>query len=616
MNPASHPAPVAQERESNRALLDERIQAEQVRLLYGGLLVSTGGVLLAVAVVVVVLWSVVPTHVLLVWAACMMGNQAWRLYLRHRFNHRVPDRRTVARWATLWAIGSGISGMLWGAASFLLFVPDSPLHQAFLMAMVVSVTSAALLLIGAHLPSFYAFILPAMGPLVVRNLVEGTTDNLTLAFISFVVTIALISFGRNYHRILIESLRNRFENEAMMKRFASQNEELDRARQVAEAAKAQAEAANRSRTQFFAAANHDLRQPLHAMGLLAGSLAEKVTDPDVIALTNTISASMEALEGLFNELLDMSRLDSGTIVAKPVHFSIRQLFDKLRLEFDAEAAAKDLSLRFRARSTFLFSDPVLIERILRNLISNAIRYTSRGGVLVSCRMRGGVPWLEVWDTGPGIPADQQERIFEEFVQLANPERDRRKGLGLGLSIVRRLCALLGHELAMVSRPGWGSVFRLQVPAGREPPMVRRQPVEPAIEPGQLSGKTVVVIDDDVEIQAGMKSLLAGWGMNVLGYATVAEARSAAVSMASAPDLVIADYRLPGGGDGLDAIDSIRQRFGREIPAILITGSASPHLVSIAQEKGFHYLLKPVMPAKLRTLVNFKIKGNGSPRSQT
>jgi signal transduction histidine kinase/CheY-like chemotaxis protein len=599
----------------NRALL-ELIQAEQVRLLYSGLLVSTGGVLLAVVVVVVALWSVVPAHVLLVWAACMVVNQVWRLYLRHRFNQRVPDRRTVAQWATLWAIGSGISGMLWGAASFLFFVPGSPVHQAFLMAMVVSVTSAALLLIGAHLQSFYAFILPAMGPLVVRNLVEGTPDNLTLAFIALVVTIALISFGRTYNRILIESLRNRFENEAMMKRFALQNEELERARQIAEAAKAQAEAANRSRTQFFAAANHDLRQPLHAMGLLAGSLAEKVKDPEVIALTNTISASMEALEGLFNELLDMSRLDSGTIVPKPVHFSIRQLFEKLRLEFEAEAGAKDLSLRFHARNGFLFSDPVLIERILRNLISNAIRYTASGGVLVSCRMRRGQLWLEVWDTGPGIPEDQRERIFEEFVQLANPERDRRKGLGLGLSIVKRLCTLLGHELAMASRPGWGSVFRFQVPPGREASIVRRQPVEPVTEPSQLSGKTVMVVDDDVEIQAGMTSLLAGWGMNVLGYATVDEARNAAVAMALPPDLVIADYRLPGGANGLDAIDSIRERFGRDIPAILITGSANPQLVSIAQEKGFHYLLKPVMPAKLRTLVNFKIKGNGAPRSQT
>lgn len=588
--------------------LRDLIQAEQVRLLYGGLLVSTWGVLLAVAVVVLVFWPVIQPHVLIGWAACMVVNQGWRLYLRHRFNSRVPDKRTVANWATLWALGAGISGILWGAASFLLFVPHSPVHQAFLMALVVGVTSAGVLLIGAHLQSFYAFMLPAVVPLVVRNLLAWTADSLTLALIAFVSSAALLSFGRNYNRILMNSLRHRFENEAMTQQLAAQNEELDRARKAAESATAQAEAANRARTQFFAAANHDLRQPLHAMGLLAGSLAEKVKEPDVIALINTISASMEALEGLFNELLDMSRLDSGKISPSPINFSSRQLFEKLRLDFEAEAAEKGLNLRFRARTRFLYSDPVLIERILRNLISNAIRYTGDGGVLISCRTRRGKPWLEVWDTGAGIPEDQQERIFEEFVQLENPARDRRKGLGLGLSIVRRLCSLLGHELTVSSRIGRGSVFRFQVPAGREPVSAPRREVEVAAKPSVLEGKTVVVVDDDIEIQTGMRALLTGWGMKVSIYTTAGEAEAAALAMPSAPDLIIADYRLPGGANGLDAIDAFRRRFGAEVPSILITGSADPQLVSMAEEKRFHYLLKPVMPAKLRTLVTFKVKG--------
>ena len=595
--------------------LDELIQAEQVRLLYGGLLVSIVGVLLGGAVVVLVFWHVVETHLLLGWAACVVANQAWRLFLRYRFSQRVRDRHELGRWATLWAIGSGISGALWGSASFLFFVPGSPVHQAFLLALVISVISAGMLLIGVHLQSFYAFFVPAIVPLVLRNLIEGTTDNLTLAFIAVVSGVALFSFGRNYNRILTESLRLRFENESIMRRLAAQNEELDRARKSAEEARAQAEAANRARTQFFAAANHDLRQPLHAMGLLAGSLAAKVKDPDVVALTNTISASMEALEGLFNELLDMSKLDSGTITPSPSHFSIRQLFEKLRLDFEAEAAMKGLSLRFRANGRFLFSDPVLVERILRNLISNAIRYTARGGVLVDCRNRRGRPWLEVWDTGPGIPEDQRERIFEEFVQLENPARDRRKGLGLGLSIVRRLCTLLGHELAMQSRLGKGSVFRFEVPAGRETAKPSRREADAPISVDLLSGRTVVVIEDDAEVQAGMKALLGGWGMDVRICSSASEAETTCAAMTKAPDLVIADYRLPGASNGLEAVESIRRSFGSAVPAILMTGSADPQLVAMAEEKGFHYLLKPVMPAKLRTLVSFKLKGGVSAPSR-
>jgi signal transduction histidine kinase len=596
--------------------MDDLVQAEQVRLLYGGLLVSTFGVLAAVAVVGLVFWRVVPPHLLIGWGACMVANQIWRLYLRYRFTHRRLDKRDLGRWSMLWAIGSGISGVLWGAASFLLFVPGSPVHQAFLMAMVISVTSAGLLLIGAHLQSFYAFIVPAVVPLVFRNLIEGTTDSLTLALIAFVSGMTLFSFGRNYNRILTESLRNRFQNEAMTRRLESQNEELERARKAAEAARAQAEAANRSRTQFFAAANHDLRQPLHAMGLLAGSLAQKVKDPDVIELTNTISASMEALEGLFNELLDMSKLDSGTITPNPSHFSIRQLFEKLRLDFEAEAAMKGLVLRFRVSGRFLYSDPVLVERTLRNLISNAIRYTESGGVLVACRNRRGRPWLEVWDTGSGIPEGQRERVFEEFVQLENPARDRRKGMGLGLSIVRRLCNLLGHELVLESRAGKGSVFRFQVPPGREVSRPMRREPEAAGRVDLLAGKSVVVIEDDTEIQAGMRSLLGGWGMDVSVYSTANDADTACSAMTKAPDLIIADYRLPGERNGLDAVESIRRGFGHAVPAILMTGSADPQIVAMAEEKGFHYLLKPVMPAKLRTLVSFKLKGGAPAHSRT
>ena len=595
----------------DESALSSLVQAEQVRLLYRQLSASSTGIVAAVLVTVVVLWPVAPHHMLMAWAGCVVALQVWRLFLYFRYDRAPPQGElAVQRWANLWAIGSAISGMLWGAAALLLFVPDSPVNQAFLVALIVSITSAGLLLIGVHLPSFYAFILPAMIPLMLRNFVEATVFNVTLGFISLVVTLALISFGRRYHRVLIESLRNRFVNEAMTQRFLAQNEELAREREAADAARTVAEAANRARTQFFAAANHDLRQPLHAMGLLAGSLVEKVKDPDLVALVNTISASMEALEGLFNELLDMSRLDSGTVVPAPAHFSMTQLFDKLRLESEPEAADKGLVLRFRSHGEFVFSDPLLMERILRNLLSNAIRYTREGGILVACRPRGGALSVEVWDTGPGIPDDQRERIFDEFVQLSNPERDRRKGLGLGLSIVRRLCALLGLELRVSSRVGRGSVFRVRVPLGREPPPVQRQRSEPRSDPTKLAGKHVVVIDDDPEIRTAMKALLDGWTMRVDTFANAAEALDA-TSPSSSADLIIADYRLPGDIDGIATIDALRARWSKDVPAILLTGSTSTEFVAIAQRKGFHYLLKPVMPAKLRTLVSFKLKDTAS-----
>jgi CheY-like chemotaxis protein/anti-sigma regulatory factor (Ser/Thr protein kinase) len=249
---------------------------------------------------------------------------------------------------------------------------------------------------------------------------------------------------------------------------------------------------------------------------------------------------------------------------------------------------------------------VLVERILRNLVSNAIRYTKTGGVLVGTRRRGRDVSLEVWDTGIGIPADQQARVFEEFYQLANPERNSKKGLGLGLSIVKRLVNLLGAQVDLRSVPGRGSVFKVRLPLGVRPAPDPARKKKAATAPGDLSGRVIVVVEDEAAVLEGMRVLLEGWGAEVVAGASIRETMAGVEPLARAPDLIVADYGLRDGNVGTQAIAALRERFKSQIPAIIVSGSTTAAHVDEAKAIDAHLLLKPVMPAKLRTLIHFKL----------
>jgi signal transduction histidine kinase len=592
---------------AREAELSEHIRAEQVRLLYRQLPVSTGGSMMGALLLAGVMWSVVSHKAVVGWFVCMGANQLWRLILYFRFRATTLVPADLDKWANLWALGSLISGCIWGAASFVLYVPDSQIYQGFVVVLIFGVTSAAVLLIGTHLPSFYGFVLPALLPIVVRNIIEGEAAHLTLAFIAAMTTLAILSFGRNYNRVLVESLRNRFENEALAHELAHRAEELERARQTAEQARAEAEVANRSKTQFFAAASHDLRQPLHALGLFAAALSEKVKDPEVVQVVNSINASVDALEGLFNELLDISKLDAGVIKANPHDFAMGPLLERLRMDFEPEAFERGLGLTIRPSRLHVRSDPVLVERILRNLMTNALRYTPRGRVLVAARSRGKGIALEVWDTGTGIAPAERERIFEEFYQVGNPERNSRKGLGLGLSIVRRLANLLEAPVGLSSEPGRGSRFTLTLPRGMPPAPESAPASDRRRDAGNLGGARIAVVEDESVVLEGMRILLEGWGAHVVAAGSGEELLDRLAEEPGPPALVIADYRLREGRSGVDAIRALRSRYGAALPAIIVTGSATPFNLDEAKALGAHLLLKPVMPAKLRTLINFKLQ---------
>jgi signal transduction histidine kinase/CheY-like chemotaxis protein len=369
----------------------------------------------------------------------------------------------------------------------------------------------------------------------------------------------------------------------------------------------QLELANQAKSRFLAAASHDLRQPLHALGLFVAQLHGRMRATERSRVVERIDTALAAMSELFSALLDISKLDAGVLTPEVSEFPIARLLERIESTFAEAAREKKLSLRVVPHDAWVRTDFILLERILFNLVSNAVRYTSRGGLLVGCRRRGAALRIEVWDTGVGIPADQRRNIFGEFYRLGEPDRDRRAGLGLGLAIVERLCRLLDHPIALASTLGKGSCFSVSIPSVARPTedVKPPAPVDAALDVSH--GKLVVVIDDDPLVLEGMRGLFRSWGCRVVTGATDAAALTSLAAFAQPPDLIISDYLLSEGKTGIEAIEHLRTAFGSPIPAFLISGDISPERLREARAGGYHLQHKPVEPMVLRAMLNQLLK---------
>jgi signal transduction histidine kinase/CheY-like chemotaxis protein len=361
-----------------------------------------------------------------------------------------------------------------------------------------------------------------------------------------------------------------------------------------------AERANHAKSRFLAAASHDLRQPMHALGLFVAELSERLKGSEHRTLIRQIEESVGAMEDLLDALLDMSKLDAGGVTARCSTFALQPLLSRIVDDFAADALRRGLRLKLRQTDAWVETDPLLLERVMINLISNAVRYTQRGGVLVAVRRRGAQARIEVRDSGPGIPEEAHGMIFEEFYQLQNPARVRGQGLGLGLAIVRRLAGLLGHEVIVRSKMGVGSVFAIDVPRLKGGEQISRED-GPEILYDRLS-LFVVVIDDDPGSRASIAGLLTTWGCEVLCAATLSEARDAIRQFDQAPGLILCDFRLAAVATGIDVLDTLLTEQKSTVAAALVTGDTDPLVRRMAASRGYPVLHKPVRPARLRALM--------------
>jgi signal transduction histidine kinase/CheY-like chemotaxis protein len=422
---------------------------------------------------------------------------------------------------------------------------------------------------------------------------------------------ARIGTGALDHRIHIatgdelEALGDQFNNMAarLQDSYATlEGKVVERTRQL--------ELANLAKTRFLAAASHDLRQPLHALGLLVAQLDADTNRTARRRIVARIGTAVSAMNDLFNALLDISKLDAGGVEPNVTAFPIDPLLCKIENMFAADAHAKSLRLRIVRSTAWVRSDRVLLERILLNLVSNAVRYTERGGIIVGGRRRGSTLRIEVCDSGIGIPEDQQQNIFREFYQVTDAGAGA-AGLGLGLAIVDRLCGLLRHPLALASTQGKGSRFSITAP--RAAPEIEHIEVplslQAVLQP--FAGKFIVVIDDDQLVLDGVCGLLRGWGCHVSASTSSGDALASLFELHKRPDLIISDHHFTHGENGITVIERMRHTFNVPIPALLVTGDISVERRQEAAAGGFELLQKPVPPMLLRATLNEILRQRGS-----
>ena len=563
-----------------------QIHDEQIRIHYGYLpaLIVTG--ILVAAGTVFALWDAVSHTALLAWLAAIAGVAVLRGIAYWRYQRTRTDR-LQRRWATYVILGSGAAGVLWGTAGVALYPPESLEHQLFLLFVLAWMGAGALSTLSAYLPVFYSYFPISLLPMSVL-LLQGDRVHVTLGVLAIIYVASLSFFARGIGRSLVETLKLRFENIDLVAELSRQKEEAERA--------------NVAKSKFLAAASHDLRQPLHTLTLFTSALDDRITNPDVRKIVGNINDSVRALEKLFNALLDMSRLDAGVLQPAIRHFRLQDLHRNLVNDYAPEAEGKGLQFMCPPCEHVVRSDPVLLERILRNFVSNAIRYTERGEVRVTCVPQGDQVCIAVSDTGIGIPADHHREIFNEFYQLGNPERDRAKGLGLGLAIVDRVARLLGYPVMVQSTPGEGSCFSVDVPLGdlRQVVVEETAPTDSALN--DLAGLRVMVVDDEISIREGMRVLLHQWGCAVTLAGSEDEAVTAARESGSAPEAIIADYRLREERTGVEAIKHLRHEFGANIPALIISGDTAVERLREVNTGGYQLVHKPAQPAMLRAFL--------------
>ena len=555
-----------------------RVERDLIHALYAqgrsGNLIAT----MVAAMVVVAMWQSVPHALLLGWYATYLANLAVRAAMIRAFRRENPSGERLRIWARRYMLGLAAGGVIFGGGVALLFFPHAgSLGQFFLMVVVIGMAVGNIAGNASHLPSMYVYALALLLPMAARLLAEPGFEHglLSASFIIFLA--ALLAFGRNQAALIRNSIA-----------IGHQNIELLR----------KAEQASLAKSQFFAAASHDLRQPMQALGLYAASLREVTRgNPHAARQVDQILSSVDALESLFDELLDISKLDAGYVKPAPSHFAAAALFERLEHAYMPFARKNSLELSFDDAGAVLHTDAVLLERVLGNLISNALRYTPEGSVRVRCSDAGAAVGIEVADTGIGIPPQEHERVFDEFYQLGNPERDRRKGLGLGLATVKRMTQLLGCRVSLDSAPGRGSTFAVEVPKGDARLIASFAAALNADDIDALHGRLIAVVDDERDVREGLAELLGQWRCRPVAAASTAELFKQLGN--ERPDAVIADYRLREHQTGVGAATALRARFGASLPVLIMSGDTTQEIFTVVSEQRLPLLSKPVRAARLR-----------------
>jgi len=582
------------------------------------------------SLMVAALWHGTDRRTLLGWAAAVATLTLVRLGLWLYSRPRLADAGEAVRWGPRYTVGSTVSGLLWGSTAFLFISPENPTSLILVSFVIGGMAAGSVTGLATYLPAFYCYLLCSMVPFELSLLIRGDRLSLAMSGMGSVYAIGLVIIARNFNAALIRALVLNEENKRLLAPreeevalrtadLRTANADLEReigerisAETRAEEARAEAEQANMAKSRFLAAASHDLRQPLQSMYLFASSLHHFVTERKGIDVLLRIERCLDILKGMLDSLLDLSRLEVNVTEPQIMDLPIKPMLDDIVVAYGRIAASKGIELKAGEITDIqVHSDPNLLGRMVRNLVENAIRYTERGEIVLSSPVVGTrTVRISVEDTGIGIAPDQLDRIFEEFHQVGNPERDKARGLGLGLSIVQRLSAILGHPIEVRSQLGVGSIFSIEVPVadGDIPASEAAAEAVPAAAEGR---RQVMVVDDDPLVLLALNTMFEQWGYEVI-MAGSEEDAVAQMQDRGEPQLVVADYRLRNGRVGTDAIKGIRACCVAEVPSIVLTGETGTEWVKDAESLGALILHKPVTPHYLAYALKRLVGDGGVP----
>ncbi|MGV3726286.1 hybrid sensor histidine kinase/response regulator [Hydrogenophaga sp.] len=519
------------------------------------------------------------------WMLAIVVVSVARMVGARRYHRLRPAADRLHRWAA-WAFGTILlQGLLLGSLSLIWLEPAAPEVESLLHIVVATIAIGATVPLPPFYPVFVAFVVSVLGPLALRDVWIADTYHLTLAALVVATGLYTLQGGRRQAQALAQTQAERRKNAALIEALRLENQ--------------RAEQAHDAKARFFAAANHDLRQPLHAMGLLAHSLHQGSAATRTDEVPARLVECVDSMAHIVDELLELAQVDVAGVVPRPEAVALDTLLREVVRAHELPARHKGLTLEIDSRELTVLTDRRLTTRVLANLMSNAIRYTERGVVRLKSRVLGARVEVCVEDTGIGIAAHELPRIFEEFYQVGNPARDRRLGVGLGLATVKRLSDLLDLRVQVQSTPGHGSAFHMSLPLhDATPPAIDSHTAQ---RDALLTQRRVLVIEDDADSRTALVTLLNAWGCEVRSAEDVASA-SQRLAQGFQPEAVIADLRLAGGASGIEAVHAVRSTLGKALPALLITGDVGEAQAQRAQEADLRLLAKPVKPMQLRAFL--------------
>lgn len=572
--------------------LERRLLKHQIDILAGNMTgIAVGTALLALGTAIMLVQEGVPKAQVLGWLLGLLTFLALRAAIFQWFRRYNITFDNAHRWSAAAVISSAMAGAAWGALGLLFFDPQDPLRLAILAIVLSAMMASATNSLGAYWPANLAFSVLCTSAFTI-NCVMSDSPNIRLLGVLGVLYLAFTtSYARSIARTIRETLLLRFENQALVGSLQE--------------AKERAEAANFSKTRFLAAASHDLRQPIHAMNLCLPVLRRLAPDASpagatMATVTERIQASLDSMGKLLHLLLDVSRLDAGALEPRLEPCSVGQVLQAIADQVQSQADTKRLDLRVVDRDHWVLCDAVMLHSIVANLVHNAVRYTDRGGVLLGTRQRGNRIWIEVWDTGRGVPAEEVPKLCEEFFQASNALRQHSstRGFGLGLAIVQRMVQLCGGELQIRSALGRGSRFSIGLPASE----ASEQATTAATGKTPSRPRKLLIVDNDAHILAAIQDLMRSWGHQVIVAKDLDEALSKAVRHAEEIELALVDFHLGDQATGLDAALMLRRLLKRDLPLVLLTGDTSSEVSQLAQQASVRLVYKPVKPATLQGII--------------